>query len=240
MVALERELGYRFRDSGLLWEALSHRSFIGAKGGDRLYSNERLEFLGDSVLDLIVAHDLFRRFPRSTEGELTQLKSLLVSQPILQRTAQDIGLGEALLLSDNEEATGGRARASILADALEALLGALYLDGGYRVAERFIHTRLVKQLPELARMPGYQNYKSVLLEHVQKNKLGHLSYRTTKEEGPDHLKVFTVEVLLNRKGLGEGRGDSKKRAQQEAARAALKELGINVNDTIPATDEVRS
>ncbi len=221
-------------------EALSHRSFIGAKGEDRLDSNERLEFLGDAVLDLIVAHELFRRFPRKTEGELTQLKSLLVSQPILQRTAQELGLGRALLLSDNEEATGGRGRASILADALEAMLGALYLDGGYGVAVRFIRTRLVRQLPELARMPGYQNYKSILLEHVQKNKVGHLAYRTTREEGPDHQKVFTVEVLLSRKRLGEGRGDSKKRAQQEAARSALQGLGIDANNTLSATDEVRS
>ena len=234
---LERELGYRFRRPELLTEALSHRSFLGARGEDRLGSNERLEFLGDAVLDLVVAHELFRHFPRRTEGELTQLKSLLVSRPILKRTAEEIGLGEALLLSENEDATGGRSRASILADALEALLGALYLDGGYAVVARFIQKRLVKKLPEVARMPTYRNYKSMLLEHVQKNKLGHLAYRTTGEAGPDHNKLFTVEVLLNRRSLGQGTGESKKRAQQEAARAALAELGVAIEETL-AVDEV--
>ncbi len=231
-------MGYRFRDPDLLREALSHRSFVGAKGEDRLDSNERLEFLGDAILDLVVAHELFRRYPRKTEGELTQLKSLLVSQPILKRTAQAVGLGDALLLSLNEDATGGRERASILADALEALLGAMYLDAGLPAVQRFVLERLVMQLPEVARMPGFWNYKSVLLEHVQKNKMGHLSYRTKREEGPDHEKVFTVEVLLNRKALGEGRGDSKKRAQQEAARAALVELGITAGEPLTGTDRV--
>jgi ribonuclease-3 len=211
---------------------------VGAKGEDRLDSNERLEFLGDAILDLVVAHELFRRYPRKTEGELTQLKSLLVSQPILKRTAQAVGLGDALLLSLNEDATGGRERASILADALEALLGAMYLDAGLPAVQRFVLERLVMQLPEVARMPGFWNYKSVLLEHVQKNKMGHLSYRTKREEGPDHEKVFTVEVLLNRKALGEGRGDSKKRAQQEAARAALVELGITAGEPLTGTDRV--
>ena len=231
-------MGYRFRNPDLLREALSHRSFVGARGKDRLDSNERLEFLGDAILDLVVAHELFRRYPRKTEGELTQLKSLLVSQPILKRTAQAIGLGDALLLSQNEEATGGRERASILADALEALLGAMYLDAGLPIVERLVLERIVMQLPEVARMPGFRNYKSVLLEYVQKNKMGHLSYRTKREEGPDHEKVFTVEVLLSRKALGEGRGDSKKRAQQEAARAALAQLGITVGEPLTEPDRV--
>jgi len=226
---LERELDYRFNDPDLLEEALSHRSFVGVHGEDRLESNERLEFLGDAVLDLIVAHELFRRFPDKSEGELTELKSLLVSRPTLQRTARNLGIGGALLLSENEEATGGRTRPSILADALEAVFGAIYLDGGYEAVRRIVVRRLIRELPTVTRTPGYGNYKSILLEYIQRQKAGRLVYRTKKEEGPDHDKIFTVEVLLDGYALGEGEGDSKKQAQQEAARAALAELGVEID-----------
>lgn len=235
---LQSELGYLFRDPDLLREALSHRSFVGVKGEERLESNERLEFLGDAVLDLVVARELFERFPRKSEGELTELKSLLVSRPLLQKTAGDIGLGEAMLLSENEEATGGRVRPSILADAMEAVLGAIYLDGGYAEARRVIVERLIKELPKVARLPAYGNYKSMLLECVQKQKLGRLYYRTAREEGPDHDKTFTVEVMLDDRILGGGRGDSKKQAQQEAARAALKELGFEVEKLLENEGDV--
>lgn len=199
---------------------------MGVRGENRLKSNERLEFLGDSVLDLVVAHELFSLFPRKSEGELTELKSLLVSRPILHRTARELGLGNALLLSENEDATGGRTRPSILADALEALLGAVYLDGGYEAVRRIVRERLVKELPSVAHLPAYGNYKSMLLEYVQKHKNGRLLYRTVDEAGPDHDKTFTIEVELEHEVLGEGRGDSKKLAQQEAAKAALATLGV--------------
>lgn len=230
MNSLQQELGYRFNDPDLLDEALSHRSFIGVYGEDRLESNERLEFLGDAVLDLIVAHELFKKYPQKAEGDLTELKSLLVSRPTLQQTAAEVGIGEALLLSKNEEATGGRKRPSILADAFEAVLGAVYVDGGFDAVQRIVVRKIMTELPAVVRIPGYRNYKSILLEYVQKNKKGRLIYRTKKEEGPDHQKIFTVEVLLDQQVLGEGEGNSKKQAQQDAARASLEQLGINTDD----------
>ena len=230
MVLLQQELGYRFNDPDILDEALSHRSFIGVYGEDRLESNERLEFLGDAVLDLIVAHELFKRYPDKAEGDLTELKSLLVSRPTLQQTAAEVGIGEALLLSKNEEATGGRKRPSILADAFEAVLGAVYVDGGYDAVQRIVVRKIIRELPAVARTPGYSNYKSILLEHVQKHKKGRLIYRTKNEEGPDHQKKFTIEVLLDQQVLGEGEGNSKKQAQQDAARASLEQLGINTDE----------
>lgn len=230
MNSLQQELGYRFNDPDLLNEALSHRSFIGVYGEDRLESNERLEFLGDAVLDLIVAHELFKKYPQKAEGDLTELKSLLVSRPTLQQTAAEVGIGEALLLSKNEEATGGRKRPSILADAFEAVLGAVYVDGGFDAVQRIVVRKIMTELPAVVRIPGYRNYKSILLEYVQKNKKGRLIYRTKKEEGPDHQKIFTVEVLLDQQVLGEGEGNSKKQAQQDAARASLEQLGINTDD----------
>ena len=174
----------------------------------------------------MVAHELFRHYPRKSEGDLTELKSLLVSRPTLARIARDLGLGEALLLSKNEESTGGRTRPSILADAFEALLGALYLDGGYEVVRRIVVEVLISELPAVSRNPALGNYKSKLLEYVQKQKNGRLVYRTTDERGPDHDKTFIVQVLLDERVLGEGRGDSKKQAQQEAAHAALETLGV--------------
>jgi len=230
VVLLQQELGYRFNDPDILDEALSHRSFIGVYGEDRLESNERLEFLGDAVLDLIVAHELFKRYPDKAEGDLTELKSLLVSRPTLQQTAAEVGIGEALLLSKNEEATGGRKRPSILADAFEAVLGAVYVDGGYDAVQRIVVRKIIRELPAVARTPGYRNYKSILLEHVQKHKKGRLIYRTKNEEGPDHQKKFTIEVLLDQQVLGEGEGNSKKQAQQDAARASLEQLGINTDE----------
>jgi len=174
----------------------------------------------------VVAHELFRHYPLKSEGDLTELKSLLVSRPTLARIARDLGLGEALLLSKNEESTGGRTRPSILADAFEALLGALYLDGGYEVVRRIVVEVLISELPAVSRNPALGNYKSKLLEYVQKQKNGRLVYRTTDERGPDHDKTFIVQVLLDERVLGEGRGDSKKQAQQEAAHAALETLGV--------------
>lgn len=207
------------------------------RGEDRLASNERLEFLGDAVLDLVVAHELFRRFPSKSEGELTELKSLLVSRPTLERTARELGLGSALLLSENEEATGGRGRPSILADAFEALLGALYLESGYEIVRRIVVEQLIRELPAVSRNPALGNWKSRLLEYVQKEKTGRLVYRTTDEQGPDHNKTFVVQVLLDHRVLGEGRGDSKKQAQQEAARAALESLGIVDNNGLAVEAE---
>ena len=205
-------------------EALAHRSWVGARGENRLKSNERLEFLGDAVLDLAVARELFHRLPDRSEGELTQLKSLLVSRSLLEQIARDIELGRALLLSTNEEAMGGRNRPSILGDALEAVLGALYLDGGFEAVHTFVRRQVMPRLADRIEAPDGRNYKSLLLEHVQREKTGPVRYRTVREEGPDHRKLFTVEVVLGDRVLGWGRGESKKQAQQEAARRAVRAI----------------
>jgi len=206
---------------------------VGVQGDHRLASNERLEFLGDAVLDLIVAHELYRRFPHYSEGELTELKSLLVSRPTLEQTARAIGIGQALLLSSNEDSTGGRERPSILADALEAVFGAVYLDAGYDRVYALVTRLIVAALPHVYELPGAANYKSQLLEHIQKERNGRLLYRTVSESGPDHDKTFTVEVALDDRVLGRGVGDSKKQAQQKAARAALETLGVELSNPLP-------
>ena len=192
---LERELGYRFRDPDLLREALSHRSFIGVRGENRLESNERLEFLGDSILDLVVAHELFRHYPLKSEGDLTELKSLLVSRPTLARIARDLGLGEALLLSKNEESTGGRTRPSILADAFEALLGALYLDGGYESCERVIRHICDPYIAGLPDANELKDPKTRLQEWLQGRAYPLPEYNVLSESGPPHKKHFLIQLI---------------------------------------------
>lgn len=222
---LETRFGYRFRDVNLLVRALKHRSYAYAcnEGTD---SNERLEFLGDAVLDLIVTEHLYRTFREKREGELTQIKSLVVSKRVLWRKAEDIGLGSYVFLSDAEELAGGRRRMSILGDAYEAILGAIYLDGGLRPVRRFVHGNLLGDLESFITDERYVNYKSMLLEWTQREGRGHPSYRVTGEEGPDHRKTFLVEVTIQGKCFGEGQGRSKKKAQQMASREALRRLGV--------------
>lgn len=223
---LEDQVGYRFRDEDLLIRALKHRSYAYARNEHSTDSNERLEFLGDAVLDLIVTEHLYRTFGEKREGELTQIKSLVVSKRILSRKAEEIGLGNHVFLSDAEELAGGRRRMSILGDAYEAMLGAMYLDGGLTAVRRFVHRNLLRDLESFIADERYVNYKSMLLEWTQREGKGHPSYRVTGEEGPDHRKIFTVEVTIQGKRLGEGEGRSKKKAQQMAAREALRRLAV--------------
>lgn len=223
---LEGRFGYHFRDANLLIRALKHRSYAYARDEDGVDSNERLEFLGDAVLDLIVTEYLYRTFGKKREGELTQIKSLVVSKSILSRKAEEIGLGDHVFLSDAEELAGGRRRVSILGDAYEAILGALYLDGGLRVVRRFVHRTLLRDLELFIADERYINYKSMLLEWTQREGRGHPSYRVAGEEGPDHRKMFTVEVAIQGKRVGRGQGQSKKKAQQMAAKRALRRLAV--------------
>ncbi|MBT3602384.1 MAG: ribonuclease III [Candidatus Latescibacteria bacterium] len=224
---LQIKLQYKFSDTDLLVQALKHRSYVYAADENSITSNERLEFLGDAVLDLIVTEYLFQKFPKKHEGELTQIKSLLVSKVVLAERSNDFGLGEFLLLSKEETQAGGRQRTSIIGDAFEALLGAIYLDGGLDVARNFVERIVLAYCDDILSNNTYLNFKSVLLEHTQSEGQGHPRYLVSAEEGPDHRKMFSVEVLISGTPYGVGQGRSKKEAQQMAAKDALEKLDLH-------------
>ena len=224
MTPLEQTVGYVFRDPAVLDKALTHSSYAN-EAGRQLESNERLEFLGDAVLSILVSDHLFRHYDHLPEGELTKLRSALVCEKSLCGLARGIGLGEYLKLSRGEQNTGGRERDSILADAFEALLAAVYIDGGMSEAERFV-ARFV--LPELqaAHQPPFRDYKTALQEVIQQNPEEMLEYRLVGATGPDHDKRFVVEVLIDGNLVGRGEGRSKKDAEQAAAHEALGLMGL--------------
>ena len=218
---LERTLKYEFKNPALARTAMTHRSYLHATPGRGGESNERMEFLGDSVVGLAVNEFLYNKFPKLREGELTKMKSLLVSRVILSRTANLMGLGKFILLSEAENGSGGRARASILADTLEGVIGAVYLDGGLEPARKLTERLLLREVHEILSDANLANYKSMLQEYVQGEFKTHPQYRISSENGPDHQKLFAVEVVVNGKTLGRGHGNNKKEAEQEAARDAL-------------------
>jgi len=225
LAEFQRTLGIRFASQGLLKKALTHRSYLQGNGDNVEQSNERLEFLGDSVLELIVNEHLYQSYPGKREGDLTKMKSLLVSRSVLARRARHMNLGRYVLLSDAEDDAGGRRRASILADTYEAVLGAIYLDRGFAAARDFVAMNLLAGAEAILADRAHTNYKNILQELVQAEYKTHPRYRTSSEEGPDHEKMFTVEVNVHGKTFGEGRGLNKKQAEQEAARSALLRLG---------------
>ena len=219
----EKIIGYDFRNKALLEQALSHSSYANEKktaGG----SNERLEFLGDSVLSIVVSDYLYKHFTQVAEGELTKLRASLVCEKSLHIFAQQIHLGDYLKLGKGEENTGGRERPSILADAFEAVIAAIYLDGGMEPAAKHI-LRFMPEDIEHGRKPAFSDFKTVLQEIVQKNPEEKVEYVLIGEEGPDHNKRFVVEVRLNSQVIGKGKGRSKKEAEQLAAREALELMG---------------
>jgi ribonuclease-3 len=218
---LEKILKYQFRNPDLARTAMTHRSYLHASQGRAGESNERMEFLGDSVVGLAVNQFLYNKFPKLREGELTKMKSLLVSRVILSRTANVMGLGHYVLLSDAENESGGRNRASILADTLEGVIGAVYLDGGLEPARLLTERLLLKEVHEILSDANLANYKSMLQEYVQGEFKTHPQYRISSENGPDHHKLFAVDVVVNGRSLGRGHGSNKKEAEQEAARDAL-------------------
>jgi ribonuclease III len=226
MAAFQKKAGIRFRNSAILEQALTHRSYLGSNGGDPCRSNERLEFLGDAVLELVVIEHLFRVFPLDREGELTKKKSLLVSKSVLADRAESMGLGDFVLLSESERDSGGRERASILADTFEAVIGSIYLDSGIVMARRFIHEQLLSTATAILQDRAHLNFKSLLQEHVQALHKTHPRYRVVTEVGPDHMKLFTVEVSIRGSLLGRGQGRNKKEAEQNAAGDALSRLDI--------------
>jgi len=223
--SLYRHLPYRFRNEKLLRQALTHRSFF-QKTEEHWLSNERLELLGDAVLGMIITETLYRQYPRKREGELTRMKSLMVSRDVLAREAEKLELGKYLILGNGENQSGGRHRRSILADTFEALLGAVYLDGGLEPAKQFVHDCLYLDMSRFMKDESSGNYKSVLLEYMQGQGRGVPKYRVVRESGPDHKKEFTVEVMIRGEVLGTGKGHSKKNAEQKAASMAVRTLGL--------------
>jgi len=219
-------LNYKFSNKDLLFQALKHRSYLAYSGEPRTDSNERLELLGDSVLGLVVTEFLFKKYPNETEGILTNYKSLLVSGRLLADVAMEFDLGRYILLNESEARSGGRKRKSILADAVEAIIGAMYLDGGLEDAKKFIHKNITVRLDGLLNNGHLRNNKSLLQEHCQSRGLDGPYYNTEKEEGPDHKKLFTVSVTVNNEKVGYGEGYSKKRAEQKAASEALRYLKL--------------
>lgn len=219
---LEKAIGYRFRNISLLQNALAHSSYANERWHNSLMSNERLEFLGDSILGMTVAEHLYRNFPDRPEGELTRMRADMVCETTLAAVANRIGLGQHLLLGHGEEQGGGRERASILADAVESVIAACYLDGGMEPAREFIKTFILCDVP-VAKLHNV-DYKTTLQELVQRKKNQILSYALIGQSGPDHDKQFVVEVSLNGKAVGKGTGRSKKKAEQDAARVAIEVL----------------
>jgi ribonuclease-3 len=225
---LEQRIGYRFRDRGLLEHALTHRSRVHEDASGGVFDNESMEFLGDSVLGFVIADMLFRQFPQHNEGQKSKLKASIVSATSLARLGERLGLGEFLILGRGEEKTGGRRKSAIIADCYEALIAAIYLDGGIVPAQGFIQ-RQFRELIEEARRSGVQaafteDYKSALQEWLQREGRGLPSYRLAAEGGPAHRRRFEVEILVGGEVIARAEGRSKKEAAQSAAKAALTAL----------------
>lgn len=222
LAALETRLGHRFSDGQLLESALTHRSYANEKGLTRNY--ERLEFLGDSVLGLLAVEWLYASHPDRPEGELSQVKSFLVSEPVLAHFARRLEMGKSLRLGVGEERSGGREKPSLLADVFEAVIGALYLDGGLSAAREIVGDLLGEAFRRRAEFHETADAKSKLQEWVQAQGWELPEYRIVAEEGPDHQKVFSVECWVQGRSVGSGTGRSRKLAEQSAAEQALKEL----------------
>lgn len=219
---LEVAIGYRFQNIQLLQNALTHSSYANERWHNSLLSNERLEFLGDSVLGMLVAEYLYHNFPNRPEGELTRMRADMVCEQTLAAAANRIGLGSHLLLGHGEEQGGGRHRNSILADAMESVIAACFLDGGIEAALKVVQQFILVEVP-VTKLHN-ADYKTKLQELVQQKKNQVLSYRLAGQSGPDHDKQFDVEVSLNGSVVGSGSGSSKKRAEQMAARSAIEKL----------------
>jgi ribonuclease-3 len=220
----QKDLGISFHQESLLEQAFVHLSYLNENPGFVLPSNERLEFLGDAVLNFIVTEKLYGEFPKLPEGELTEIRASLVCRDTLAELASSLNLGDWLLLGRGEEADGGRAKASNLANAMEALIGALYLDQGLAKARRFILRQLKPELENIKAGKTTPNYKALVQELIQGQKKPTPVYRLVEATGPDHSKQFTAEILVEGEALGRGTGSSKKTAESQAARAAWEKL----------------
>ena len=222
LTKLEQGLGYTFRNKALLENALTHSSYANENRERHLPDNERLEFLGDSILGFVVAEYLYRNFPDKPEGELTRIRADLVCERNLAEAAATVELGSYLLLGHGEEQGGGRKRDSIVSDAMESVIAASFMDGGFAAAKEIIDRLILSNIRK--GRPRNFDYKTAFQELVQRKKDQQIHYELTGESGPDHDKHFEVEVLLNGKAVGHGVGSSKKRAEQAAAEAAIEAL----------------
>ncbi len=214
-------LGYQFRDPDLLKLALMHRSYLSVSGEKNGQTNERLEFLGDAILGFLVTEYLFHRYPNESEGILTEYKSAIVSRKTLAHVAEQISLGQYLYLGYGEARSGGRVRHSNISNALEAVLGAIYLDGGFIAVKLVINRLILTNLEQILQSELNRNYKSQLLEYTQSKGLGLPEYVVQSERGPEHNKIFEVAVQIQGKIVGVGSGKSKKKAEQNAAQQAM-------------------
>lgn len=232
----EKNLGYSFKDKELLKNSLIHRSFGNEHRRYKKISNERLELLGDAVLDLVVTEYLYKNNMESTEGDLAKIKSMAVSEPVLANISKQLEIGKFLLLSRGEELTGGRERSSILGDAFEAVLGAIYLDSDFEMAKEFALKHLKTSIDNIENIEEILDYKTILQEYSQKEYKIIPEYNVIDEVGPDHQKTFEIEVKIlvneNKKIVGIGRGKNKKSAEQGAAKELCKKLGVKTNETL--------
>jgi len=222
-----KDKNIEFKDKDILIQSLTHRSYT-REVDMNSKTNERLEFLGDSVLSFIIINYLFQEFPLKSEGELAKIKSNLVSADTITQLAKEIDLGSIIILGKNEEKSGGREKYSILADGLEALIGAIFLDLGIEKVREWVINLYSKIINEEIKKPFLDDYKTRLQEILSQKKVGQLSYKISKEEGPDHSKLFLAKAFLGKRVIGEGWGDSKKDAEQEAAKLALMKISKSI------------
>lgn len=225
---IQEKIEYKFKDINLLNWALTHSSYANEYKKQKIVYNERLEFLGDSILGLVVSDYIYKEYPKYPEGDLTKLRATVVCEPSLSFLAKNIDLGKYLLLGKGENSTGGRERVSILADAFEALIGAIYLDGAMESAKTFVLYHLEPAIEGAVNgIELFIDYKTQLQEILQKKNSGKILYKVVREEGPDHNKSFYTEVYVKEVILGKGIGKSKKDAEQDAAKSALKRMDEN-------------
>ena len=218
---LEQKIGYSFQDKRLLKQALTHSSFANEQKINKYDDYERLEFLGDAVLELVSSEFLFREHAKMTEGQLTRMRASMVCEQALAYCAKEFGLENYILLGKGEEMTGGRTKDSIISDVMEAIIGALYVDNGMEVAKDYIHRFI---LSDLEHKQLFYDAKTILQERVQQKNQGTLHYELIREEGPDHDKMFVIEAKIDDKTIGAGQGRTKKAAEQQAAYEALKSM----------------
>lgn len=218
---LEAKINYSFRQQALFYQALTHSSYANEHRMKKTQCNERLEFLGDAVLELVASDFLYHKYPDKPEGELTKIRASVVCEPTLAYCASELDMGTYLRLGKGEEATGGRGRNSLVSDAMEALIGAIYLDGGFASAKEFIHRFI---LNDMEQKQLFYDSKTILQEMVQADSAAGLQYEVIKEEGPDHNKLFEVRALLGIEEIGRGTGRTKKAAEQVAAYRGILKL----------------
>jgi len=225
---LQKKIDYTFHDLALLKAALTHKSYLKKKYADAKVSSpfERMEFLGDSILGFTIAKELFAKYPDEQEGTLSKYKSKIVSETYLTIKANTLDLGKYILLSSEELQSGGHSKPSILSDTTEALICAIFLDGGISAATRFVKNHILPDYEQLINRNELVNYKSILQEYLQARNMPPPDYNTVSEEGPQHKKIFVVEVVIEGKVKGRGKGTTKKAAHQDAARVTCQKLGI--------------